>query len=354
VLRRGLARRRNPWGGAVGSDKSRLDVPDHELFACLHGLRRPLIKYLRSSSCSQRRLDAICDGAVRVSATSNVGDAPEARKWALCDGKGNRARIAALTARTAGALDEEADAPPEVIEHRSVLEAINSRSGCIVLDVGLMQVREQHLRGAFDPVPLTLRATRCAPVAQMTLDQSHPQALPPEAISSDVKKIFGESMMQVSCVERTSRRTKWRLVGSAHVLSHWSAKEGARGDLAALPPLQQFREYVVAELYPAEKAWLPQLLEPFKAGMPQAAQQSCEWYMPEEPLPEDAQTCTLSVVFGRDQVCRGARVECASTLATPRAASPDASVSHLSVGTDVTRCRPPGSAWRSSSSAHDA
>ena len=55
-----------------------------------------------------------------------------------------------------------------------------------------------------------------------------------------------------------------------------------------LPQLDHFRAYYPEELYPSEKVWLPSVFEPVKAAY-LTFPQPLQIFLPEEPLPEDAQ-----------------------------------------------------------------
>ena len=123
-------------------------------------------------------------------------------------------------------------------------------------------------------------------VMQLTLKASHPQALPDDVANlPDVKLVFGEVSMQACLTERTASRSCYRVVGRCHDIEHWSKDE-------RLPQLDHFRAYYPEELYPSEKVWLPSVLEPVKAAY-LTFPQPLQIFLPEEPLPEDAQVAYL-------------------------------------------------------------
>ena len=258
---------RHQWGAAASSGG--LEIPEHELWGCLQALRRPLVAHVRNSG-SQKRLDAICDGAVSVSAASggaSKSGAERAYKWSPLGGKGHASRFAALSTRAAGALDEEAaDSAPVLIDAKECERAITTRKGAIILDLGLMQI---------------------------TLDESHPQALPKEVMTPDVKAVLGDAAMQCCLVNKTTLCSKYRLIGSAHVLQHW---DNPASEPFPQPLLTQYREYAVTELFSSEKAWLPSILEPFRLShFSGSASRKIEFFLPDDPLPEDAQSMTIEV-----------------------------------------------------------
>ena len=124
-------------------------------------------------------------------------------------------------------------------------------------------------------------------VMQLTLKSSHPQSLPSAvAKSNDVITVFGRVAMQACIVAKSQLRVVYRLVGRSHDVHYWSG-----GD-AKLPPLEHQRPYFPDELFPSEKAWLPSVLEPVRRAY-LLFPQPLELYLPEAPLPDDAQVAYL-------------------------------------------------------------
>ena len=88
--------------------------------------------------------------------------------------------------------------------------------------------------------------------------------------------------MQACLTELTAARVCYRVVGRCHDIEYWPNADDK------LPQLDHFRAYYPEELYPSEKVWLPAVLENIKRAY-LTFPKPLEIYLPEEPLPEDAQ-----------------------------------------------------------------
>ena len=121
---------------------------------------------------------------------------------------------------------------------------------------------------------------------QLTLKASHPQALHDNvAKMPDVIDIFGQVSMQACLTEQTAARACYRVVGRCHDIEFWPNADDK------LPQLDHFRAYYPEELYPSEKVWLPAVLENIKRAY-LTFPKPLEIYLPEEPVPEDAQVAS--------------------------------------------------------------
>ena len=91
--------------------------------------------------------------------------------------------------------------------------------------------------------------------------------------------------MQACMVEHSSHREVYKLVGRAHSVAYWDVDK-------KMAPLEFWRAYYPQELFPSEASWLPSVLEPVREAylmLPEPLQ----LFLPEEPLPEDAQVAYL-------------------------------------------------------------
>ena len=232
-------------------------VPETELYEAVHVLRRKLVLWLRRTA-TQRQLDGAMNSVVRVSEGSGElgmhppsGEIP--KRWAYLGGTVNEGRFALQSARTRAPAADVAE---------KVLTIEREPDDAMVIDVQLMQ---------------------------LTLMASHPQALKEDvAQMADVKLVFGEVAMQACHTARSAHREIFRLVGKGHTIAMWDADK-------KMALLELWRQYYPQELFASEKAWLPDVLEPVRQTymVPPATPQPLQLFLPEEPLPEDAQVAYL-------------------------------------------------------------
>ena len=123
-------------------------------------------------------------------------------------------------------------------------------------------------------------------VMQLTLQASHPQALKSAVADMfDVKYLFGEVAMQACLTERSAHREVFKLVGRGHSIAMWDVD-------SKMALLELWRAYYPQELFASEKAWLPDVLEPVRQTY-MMRPQPLQLFLPEDPLPEDAQVAYL-------------------------------------------------------------
>ena len=134
-------------------------------------------------------------------------------------------------------------------------------------------------------------------VMQLTLTGAQPQALDQRcARDSDVLAVFGYVAMQACLTQRSSLRHVYRIVGRSHTIARWTPE-------SKLPVQDFFREYYPDELFPSEKAWLPDIFEPVRLKYMNGPQPPpLQIFLPDQPLPQDA-TCAYMV--GKQQNVAG-------------------------------------------------
>jgi thiol-disulfide isomerase/thioredoxin len=251
------------WDGAPSYDAWR--VPETELYEAMHVVRRRVVGWLRTSA-TQRELDAVMTAVVRISEGSGAMLAPKdevAQRWGYLAEGSNQGRFAVHSSRSR---------------------------------------RPRH--GLIEPIPTMLKEPDDAmvfdvQVTQITLMASHPQALKQGvAEMDDVTTVFGDVAMQACLTEQTSHREVYRLVGRAHAISQWDRD-------MKMAVLEHWRAYYPQELFPSEKAWLPAVLEPVRQTY-MMQPQPLQLFLPEEPLPEDAQ---LAYLVGKQPSQSGAWIE---------------------------------------------
>ena len=101
----------------------------------------------------------------------------------------------------------------------------------------------------------------------------------------DVTDMFGDVAMQACLTDHSSHREVYRLVGRAHSIAFWDVD-------TKMATLEHWRAYYPQELFPAEKAWLPAVLEPVRQTY-MMLPQPLQLFLPEEPLADDAQVAYL-------------------------------------------------------------
>ena len=238
------------WDGAPSYDAWR--VPETELYEAVHVLRRKMVHWLRRTA-TQRQLDAVMNAVVRVSEGSGTLLAPATeipKRWAYLGGPVNEGRFALQSVRTRAPA---ADAVEEVLTIEREPE------DAMIIDTQVMQ---------------------------LTLQASHPQALKSAVADMfDVKYLFGEVAMQAALTERSAHREVFKLVGRGHSIAMWDMDN-------KMALLELWRAYYPQELFASEKAWLPEVLEPVRQTY-MMLPQPLQLFLPEEPLPEDAQVAYL-------------------------------------------------------------
>jgi hypothetical protein len=127
-------------------------------------------------------------------------------------------------------------------------------------------------------------------IGQMTLRSKHLAALETDVAGfPDVKRIFGDSTMQASLLERAENRKRFRLVGLRHELEHWHTEH------QQCPPMadEWERDYDPAELCDTEQ-WLVSLFEPVRKSFFNGPQPPpMTFMMPDQALPAEAEVAVL-------------------------------------------------------------
>ena len=267
-----------PWAG--------WRVPENELFEALHVLRRKLVMWLRSRS-SQSELDAVMDRVLRVSASTGSllpAANEEIGRWAYVEGERSLGRFTRHSIRNGAAAARPSDATQSLPADGEKAQLVDDSGEDVVSEkssdsggTGIMMMSDDGQLAVEVDVQMM----------QLTLKAAHPQALPDEiAQLPDVTTVFGDVSMQACLTEQSALRSCYRIVGRLHDIEYWGGKD------ENLPQLDHFRAYYPEELYPSEKVWLPSVLEPVKQAY-LTFPTPLQIFLPEEPLPEDAQVAYL-------------------------------------------------------------
>ena len=95
---------------------------------------------------------------------------------------------------------------------------------------------------------------------------------------------YTSPISQACLTEHAAHREVYTLVGRAHSIAFWDVDPN-------MATLEHWRAYYPQELFPAEKAWLPAVLEPVRQTY-MMLPQPLQLFLPEEALPDDA-TCFI-------------------------------------------------------------